>query len=753
VGLSGCQNCGGKSKDTGPTDTTTRGTGSITVNGVAKEYTVKADDSHFYLLVKKGSGSQCSFFHHHAVAALGTVFEFNLDRASPDTSHFNLTTSPAGLDLDKAEWRNVFPETAGSTFTDSERSDSRANMNEQLDSASFGTLTFNARNLTTLDGTGTAPVDVTIKGSTSTITLNATATWAGDQLTITGTGSVDGHNHSMPVGTFKDCIDPNLGLDLRLVLIPGSSGNQMLPDGGPAFMHTTYPETVACGAVGWQSVERSLAVRCGGCHSNPTTQGATIPLVTFEDYRINTPLFPNGPIYQDLPSRLGAADGRRMPPNTSTQMPQAEMDKVLAWVNGGGALHECDADGGVKDLADAGPLVAQDAGPPPVCGTLGYDVDIAPLMNRHCVSCHNAAGGSVSLDTYASGFVATSATAYRPLNRWQSSAARVADHSMWPNAPTNATTDMLATTLNAWVAENLPQGKCDGDGGIVTPPDAGPLVQVDAGPPPACGAVGYGDVQATLTNYCTSCHSTGGTRSQAPLDSYNAGFATSPPPYQTMNLWQAAGLRIGDRTMPVGVNVPQAQIDAFTQWVGLNMPFNNCSSGGPTDAGPVMPTCNSNNFAPNDPNNGGDFMMPGQACNACHQTQQGGIEPPPLFTIAGTVMGLLHDQDLCISPLANGITNVKIHVVPAVGAPFDVRVGTTADPTANNGNFLSERGVTSPFHVSLVYTRNGTVEERPMSASPSEVQGAPAGIDPGDCNVCHTVMGTNGAPGRITPFP
>ena len=68
-------------------------------------------------------------------------------------------------------------------------------------------------------------------------------------------------------------------------------------------------------------------------------------------------------------------------------------------------------------------------------------------------------GVAVALDTYAAGFAPVSATAYRPMNRWQASAARITDHTMWPNAPINATTDALAATFNAWVGQNMPQGK------------------------------------------------------------------------------------------------------------------------------------------------------------------------------------------------------------------------------------------------------------------------------------------------------
>ena len=98
-------------------------------------------------------------------------------------SWFNATMAASGLDADQDAWRNEFPETTGSTFTAQERSDVRNNMMDQLDATNFPTLTFKAHDLTTLDGTGTAPVDIAIKGGTSTSTLSATATWDGATLT------------------------------------------------------------------------------------------------------------------------------------------------------------------------------------------------------------------------------------------------------------------------------------------------------------------------------------------------------------------------------------------------------------------------------------------------------------------------------------------------------------------------------------------------------------------------------------------
>jgi hypothetical protein len=78
---------------------------------------------------------------------------------------------------------------------------------------------------------------------------------------------------------------------------------------------------------------------------------------------------------------------------------------------------------------------------------------------------------------------------------------------------------------------------------------------------------------------------------------------------------------------------------------------------------------------------------------------------------------------------ASGACDVKVVIVDRTGAQ------TTLVPNAV-GNFSSAAAVATPYQAKVV--RGGL--ERVM-ATPQTV---------GDCNSCHTEMGLNGAPGRIT---
>lgn len=116
---------------------------------------------------------------------------------------------------------------------------------------------------------------------------------------------------------------------------------------------------------------------------------------------------------------------------------------------------------------------------------------------------------------------------------------------------------------------------------------------------------------------------------------------------------------------------------------------------------------------------GSSSMHPGVACIDCH-VKNGG----PRLSIAGTVYPTAHEPDDC-----NGV-NGGLKVVITDGA------GKTQTLSVNSvGNFYSTTAFTKPFTAKVV---NGTTE-RAMTASQTS----------GDCNSCHTVSGTNDAPGRI----
>jgi hypothetical protein len=117
----------------------------------------------------------------------------------------------------------------------------------------------------------------------------------------------------------------------------------------------------------------------------------------------------------------------------------------------------------------------------------------------------------------------------------------------------------------------------------------------------------------------------------------------------------------------------------------------------------------------------GATMAPGTACIACHTVTNGGF-----LYIAGTVYTDYHEGDLCI-----GVSDVKVQIVDANNQTHTLDVNSS-------GNFL----VNSPLSL---YPSPWTVAVTRGSASRPMI----SKVTSGDCNSCHTVAGTNSAPGRI----
>jgi hypothetical protein len=115
---------------------------------------------------------------------------------------------------------------------------------------------------------------------------------------------------------------------------------------------------------------------------------------------------------------------------------------------------------------------------------------------------------------------------------------------------------------------------------------------------------------------------------------------------------------------------------------------------------------------------GTDLMEPGLACIACHQKKG------PKFTIAGTVYPGFHTVDTC-----NGTASITVEITGADGQVLKLQSNSV-------GNFKSQTAVALPY-TARVIDSNG--KERKMYAEQTD----------GDCNICHTPAGSNGAPGRI----
>jgi mono/diheme cytochrome c family protein len=119
-------------------------------------------------------------------------------------------------------------------------------------------------------------------------------------------------------------------------------------------------------------------------------------------------------------------------------------------------------------------------------------------------------------------------------------------------------------------------------------------------------------------------------------------------------------------------------------------------------------------------------MTPGGNCIQCHATTGG---EGPLFQLAGTVYPSAHEPANCNGANGNGPGGA---VVVATGANgVEVRM-----PTNGVGNFAGwSTGLTFPYTARVEYQGRTRAMVAPQTN--------------GDCNVCHTLAGTAGAPGRI----
>jgi len=437
------------------------GSGIIISDGKALDYVVSAPESELLLLVRKEDAPACSFFHHHAVAARAVGFAFALVRASPATSMLSATVSAAGLDPDGAEDRGKFRETSSTTMTARERSDIRANVLDQVGAGSHPVMTFTARNFSTLDGNGTAVVSVDLKGLQSTLVMHATAQWDGERLVMEGTGTIDGAQHDIPVGTFRDCIESAMDLKMRIVLVPGRN-NAATPDAGAvqSWVRQDFPEAPgACGPVGFAEVQNTLLMRCAGCHGNPPTQGATLPLMTVEDFRRDSLMSPGIPLYVDAAERMLDNGLRQMPPSGATQLAPDEQQALLAWARGGGHANACDGGAATPSPAEG---VEGDAGTP-ACSTAGY-AEVRGVFERRCTSCHAVGGSAVALDSREAGLAPATHPGYAGMTLWQAAVARMEDGSMPPGggAPRAAELEQV----RRWVEAGAPDVGCASDGGV-----------------------------------------------------------------------------------------------------------------------------------------------------------------------------------------------------------------------------------------------------------------------------------------------
>lgn len=245
------------------------------------------------------------------------------------------------------------------------------------------------------------------------------------------------------------------------------------------------------------------------------------------------------------------------------------------------------------------------------------------------------------------------------------------------------------------------------------------------------------DVATVIRTRCASCHRTPPAgNATMPLTTWAELTAASPSgaSYAARSL-----LRMKDTTspMPPGAPLPASEIAAFEAWVNGGAKMGTCS----TDAGVPMVTCTANqSWATANRYLENPEMNPGLACRSCHLGQNLNGQNPSLrskrsaaFYFMGTIYPGQNQKDFCFSYVPAGTT---VEIIDNAG-----QVQLTLTPLRVSGNFMSDRLTTTPAW--LPYTvkvkRNGMVVSQMTTPQMN-----------GDCNVCHTELGEQGAPGRVT---
>ncbi|MFO0598796.1 MAG: hypothetical protein U0228_26050 [Myxococcaceae bacterium] len=136
-----------------------------------------------------------------------------------------------------------------------------------------------------------------------------------------------------------------------------------------------------------------------------------------------------------------------------------------------------------------------------------------------------------------------------------------------------------------------------------------------------------------------------------------------------------------------------------------------------------------------------ELMNPGYACRSCHlgqnfqgQNPTGQREAGKAYFFMGTVFSVANNEDLCAADAVPSDAVVEI-LDPADNS---VKLSLKVNAAGNFRSTSTMAGVPVPYKARV----SAGGKTRAMGAAQSD----------GDCNVCHTSTGLQGAPGRIL-FP
>ncbi|MGZ3420436.1 MAG: hypothetical protein ACXVEE_21345 [Polyangiales bacterium] len=139
----------------------------------------------------------------------------------------------------------------------------------------------------------------------------------------------------------------------------------------------------------------AVIANCTGCHSNPPTQAAPMPLISYADLTAASPDYPGQSYAQRALARM-QDPAAPMPPKPADPLTADQITTFKNWVDSGMPQSTCD-----------NPAAPIDAGPdpyatPPVCTsgknwTLGNRGSSSMRPGVPCIACHQMSGGEAPL--------------------------------------------------------------------------------------------------------------------------------------------------------------------------------------------------------------------------------------------------------------------------------------------------------------------------------------------------------------------
>jgi hypothetical protein len=470
--------------------------GSGNVDGVA--HAVDAANSRFLILVKKVDNGGCGFAHNHVVKAETALLQYEVDSANLASGSITLTVPAAGLVADEDALRQeFFP--GEPLLSEGDRNSIRGSALDEVDAQNNPTMTFTVTGLSAVSGEGTATLTANIAGQESEVPLTYTIAKTGDAYDVSGTAVIDGAPHNIPHGPLGFCVVKDMEVHFTLKLAPGSAECEGLPDPPPPFEETFFDDQECAETVGFNQVRDVVGARCMGCHQDPPRGGATVPLTTWEDFRVDSFRRQGEPLYLTAHEYINVApeEGLAMPTidatplnpgNTAVQCTWCVEDELALlneWiVDNSGRNAKCADDPGPTTF----PRVQKRACADPADVNQVHfrqpdaDGNTAELFfQNNCSYCHSEGNELASpvapkvatfnaetgLDdvNVAAGDEAGQHPFYAddtgaPLSFWEMSVFRVLDSSMYPFGGV-AADDPSFLIFQQWVASGYPEDVCE----------------------------------------------------------------------------------------------------------------------------------------------------------------------------------------------------------------------------------------------------------------------------------------------------